>query len=340
MIAGYAQHGHVSTMLELFWKLQRGDLEPNIATWNAVIAGCAHNKRNEEALHLFLQTVQEGCLPEDMTFASVLNACTNMEVQNMGKLLHVQLIESGLSSDVFLGNTLINLYVKCGDLQLALMVFKRLPLQDCVTWNALISGYSLHGNCSEALELFHEMQKRGQKPDLVTWNALLTGHVQHGYIKEALLLFQQMQEQGKSPDSVTFINVLKACCLMAAFKRGKLIHAFLMETNAISDLFVCNALIDMYAKCGSLCDAYAVFKVLPKRDLATWNSILAANSAHNHFKAVFEGFKNMQWEGFQPDEVTLRCILSACARGGSVAPSGSHFITMLEVYVISPKLEE
>lgn len=340
MIAGYAQHGHVNKMLELFLQLQMDDLEPNIATWNAVIGGCAHNKLNEEALRLFNQMVHEGCLPEDITFASILNACTNIEAENLGKLLHVQLLENGLSADVFLGNTLINLYVKCGNLQHARLVFQRLPQQDCVTWNALISGYALHGNCSEALELFHDMQKKGQSPDLVTWNALLTGHVQHGPIEKVLLLFQQMEEQGRKPDSVTFVNVLKACSLMAAFKKGKLIHAYLLETDSTSDLFVCNALIDMYAKSGNLNDAHKVFNMLPKRNLVTWNSLLSANSAHNQFKAMFECFGNMQSEGFQPDEVTLLCILSACARGGCVDPGGSHFISILKAHGISPKPEQ
>lgn len=339
MIAGYAQFGHVEKMMELFQQLQKGDLVPNTVTWNVVIGGCVQSDLSEKAFHLFNQMQQDGCMPNDVTFACVLNACTSMEAQDHGKLIHLRVIESGLSSDVFLGNTLINFYVKCGELEHAYELFKRLPQQDCVTWNILITGYALNDHSEEALRLFHDMQKKGQIPDLVTWNALLTGHVQHRRGEQALLLFQQMEQQGKKPDRISFANVFKACSIMAALDKGKLIHAYMIETNFSLDLLVFNAVIDMYAKCGSLDDAYRVFRWLPKRDSVTWNSIIAAHGVHNQYSTMLKCFEHMQQEGFQPDEVTFLCILSACTRGGFLDSGHSHFTSMLKYHSISPKPE-
>ncbi|KAH7306315.1 hypothetical protein KP509_22G006100 [Ceratopteris richardii] len=326
MIAGYAEHGHVQSALELFHQWQENDFMPNISSWNSVIRACALSNLNEDALWYFNQMMQEGYLPEDITFATVLSACTSLRAQNQGKFLHVSLLEKGLASDVFLGNTLINLYAKCGNFKQANVVFDRLPERDCVTWNALISGHSLHGNCTEALKLFHDMQKSGYHPDLVTWNALLTGQVQHGHAEEALQLFEAMEGQGPKPDTVTFLNVLKACSSMASLKKGKLFHTYMLESVTIIDLSVCNALIDMYAKCGSLEDACSVFVALPKRDAVTWNSMIAANFKHNQNMKAFAYLKDMQLEGFQPDEVTFLCVLSAYRQESAIDPSALQFI--------------
>jgi pentatricopeptide repeat protein len=206
---------------------------------------------------------------------------------------------------------------------------------DRVTWNVLVGGYAMHGHIQQAIEAFRNMQKAGICPDLVTWNSLLTGCVQHGYGHQALILFQQMQETGLNSDVITFVTVLKTCSLLSSLGWGRVIHASLLDIEMCSNLFVCNALIDMYTKCGSLDDASKHFHALPKRDLVSWNTIVAAYAMYKHHSMVFECLENMQVDGFQPDEVTLLCLLTACTHMGLSEMGCMYFMSMRTCHGLS-----
>ena len=342
LLSGYAYHGHMEKMVQCFEKMNKSDqFQPNLATLNALIAGYSRDKLSHKALQVFKQMQQEGnWMPDGVTYASLLNACNWMEkAHDQGKRIHVFIIECGFESDAFIANSLVNLYVKCEDFKHAIHVSKRVEKMDCVTWNVLIGGYAMHGHIQEAIEVFNNMRKAGICPDLVTWNSLLTGCVQHGYGQQAFILFQQMQEHGSNSDKVTFVNALKICSLLSSLDQGKVIHACLLETEMCCNLFVCNALIDMYAKCGSLDDASRHFHALSKRDLVSWNTIIASYASYRQHMMVFECFRDMQIDGFQPDEITFLCVLSACTHMGFSEMGCMYFMSMRECLATSCKLE-
>ncbi|CAK9194412.1 unnamed protein product [Sphagnum troendelagicum] len=86
--------------------------------------------------------------------------------------------------------------------------------------------------------------------------------------------FQQMRQQGVSPNKFTFIQVIKACATLRTLEDGRLVHKQLIQTGYESDLFVGSSLVDMYAKCGSIEDAWRVFNKMPSQNVVTWSSMI------------------------------------------------------------------
>jgi pentatricopeptide repeat protein len=171
---------------------------------------------------------QEGVQPDSVTFAGVLKACSSVVAIEEGRCVHQQIIQSGLESDVCVGHSLVDMYARCRSMEDAWRVFNKIPSRDVVTWTTMILG---HVQCSQ-----------GQK---------------------ALELFRQMQWDGVQPDSVTFLGVLKACASVVAIEEGRCAHEQIIQSGLELDIFVGNSLVHMYAKCGSMEDAWSVFNKLP-----------------------------------------------------------------------------
>jgi pentatricopeptide repeat protein len=116
---------------------------------------------------------------------------------------------------------------------------------------------------------------------------MILGHVKCGQGQKALELFQQMQQEGVRPDSVTFVGVLNAYASVVALERGRRVHHQIIQSGLELDLFVVNSLVDMYAKCGSMEDAWKMFHKMPSQDVVTWTAILGhGNEALQHFEWV------------------------------------------------------
>jgi pentatricopeptide repeat protein len=243
-----------------------------------MILGHVKCGQGQKALELFRQMQQEGVRPDSFTFVAVLNACASTVAIEEGRSAHKQIIQSGWDSDVIVGNSLVDMYAKCGSMDDAWRVFSKMPSRDVVTWTTMISG---HVTCGE-----------GQK---------------------ALELFQQMQQEGLQPDSFTFVAVLNACASIVAIEEGRSAHEQIIQGGWDSDVFVANCLVDMYAKCGSMEDAHRVFNKMASRDVVTWNAMLSGHVTCGKGQKALELFRKMQQEGVLPDSFTFVAVLNACA---------------------------
>ena len=47
--------------------------------------------------------------------------------------------------------------------------------------------------------------------DVALWNAMILGLAYHGDVSDSLVVFSQMERTGVQPNDVTFIGVLSAC---------------------------------------------------------------------------------------------------------------------------------
>jgi len=255
-----------------------GTVQLNIFSWNKRLARCVKAGQYEKTIELFQQLQQEGVSPDKFTFVPVLNACANLRALQQGRHVHEQIIQSGCQSDVFLGSSLANMYVKCGRLEDAWRVFNKMPSHD-----------------------------------MVSWNVMIVGHVKSGKAQKALELFQQMQQEGVKPGPVTFAGILNACASVGALEEGRHVHKEIIENGCESDGFVGNSLIDMYVKCGSMEDAWRVFNRMPLRDVVSWTSMLLGHVKSGQGQKALELYRQMQLEGVQPDSVTFVGVLNACA---------------------------
>ncbi|CAM6049373.1 unnamed protein product [Sphagnum compactum] len=374
----YAKCGSIEDAWSVFNKMPSQD----VVTWTVIILGHVKCGRGQKALELFRQMQQEGVQPDSVTFVGVLNACASMVAIEEGRCVHQQIIQCGLESNVFVASSLVDmyakcgsieeaqrvfykmpsrnvvswtamilghvnfdLYAKCGSIEDAWRVFNKMPSRNVVTWNAMVLGHVKCGQGQKALELFRQMQQEGsvfnkmQSRDVVTWTAMILGHVKCGEGQKALELFRQMQQEGVRPDPVTFVGVLNACASVVALEEGRCVHQQIVEYGWDSDVFVVNSLVDMYAKCGSIEDAWRVFNRMPSQDVVTWNAILGGCAMHGHGKEALKYFERMCEEGVQPDDITFICLLSACSHAGLVDEGVHCFALMSIVYGISTKLE-
>eukprot|EP01018_Ginkgo_biloba_P001598 Gb_35887 [translate_table: standard] len=331
MIAGYAQNRCVDEALKLFQKMPERD----VISWTAIIAGYAQNGQGEQALKFFQQMQLAGVTPNSKTFASVLPACSNLAALQQGMEIHKEIMKSGFQSDVFVESALVDMYAKCGRIEKARDMFDKMRQRNIISWTAMIVGYAQNGSMDEALKLFQRMPQR----NVVSWTAMIAGYVQNGHSEEALKLFRQMRLTGVKPNSNTFASVLPACASLAALDQGKEIHEEIIRSGFLSDVFVGNALVDMYAKCGSIENARNLFEKMHQRDVISWTAMIAGYAMHGSGKEALKLFEQMQQSGMNPDRVTLVGVLSACCHAGLVDEGRQYFDCMSQYYRITPAME-
>ncbi|KAL5706112.1 Pentatricopeptide repeat-containing protein [Ranunculus cassubicifolius] len=126
--------------------------EADVVLWTSMIGGYVQNGENEEALSLYCRMQMEGLLPNELTMASVLKACSSLAALEHGKQLHAR-PKCGFGLEVPIGSALSSMYAKCGSLDDGSVVFSRMPWRDVISWNSMISGLSQNGHGKEALQL-------------------------------------------------------------------------------------------------------------------------------------------------------------------------------------------
>eukprot|EP01018_Ginkgo_biloba_P026615 Gb_19040 [translate_table: standard] len=311
----------------------------NVFSWNAIIRGYVRNEHCEEALTLYYEMRSSRMQPDKFTFPLVLKACAGSAGLQQGKDIHDCIIKSGLESDVFVANALVAMYAKCKTLESARQVFDKMCERDLVSWNAMIAGYAQNGIFDKALELFHQMQLTSIKPDIITWSSVIAGYAQNGHANEALQVFREMQLAGVNMDWVAIVSILPACGNLAAMQKGKEIHDNIIRNGFESYIFVGNALIDMYAKCGCVNIARQVFDKMSVRDVASWSAMIGGYGMHGHGKDALALFYQMQTAGLKPDPITFIGVLSACSHAGLVDEGRQYFDCMYQDYRITPQVE-
>jgi pentatricopeptide repeat protein len=195
--------------------------------------------------------------------------------------------------------------------------------------------YAKCGSLEDAWSVLNKMPSR----NVVTWSTMILGHVKCGQGQKELVLFQHMQQEGVQPDSVTFVGVLTACPSMVAIEEGRCVHRDTIESGLESDVFVGSSLVNMYAKCGSMEDAWRVFNKMPSRTVVTGNAILGGCAMNGHGKEALKYFEQMFAEGLQPDDTTFICLLSACHHACLVDEGMHCYTSMVTDCMISAKLE-
>ncbi|KAL4308507.1 hypothetical protein GQ457_01G024790 [Hibiscus cannabinus] len=276
----------------------------DIVMCTAMISGYVLNGLNDDALEIFKWLIKEKIQPNAVTLASVLPACSELAAIKVGKELHANIIKNGLDDRCHVGSAVIDMYAKCGRLDLAHRVFGRLSDRDSVCWNSMITSFSQNGIPEEAIDLFRQMGRTGTKYDCVSISAALS-----------------------------------ACANLPALHFGKEIHGFMIKSSLFSDLFAKSALIDMYAKCGNLNSAQHVFDMMEEKNEVSWNSIIAAYGNHGRLEDCLALFNEMLKNKIQPDRVTFLAILSACGHAGKVDDGIHHFKSMTNEYGIPPGME-
>lgn len=229
-----------------------------------------------------------------LTCSFALKACARALARSEAMQIHSQIVRFGFYADVLLMTTLLDVYAKAGDLDCADKVFDEMGVRDIASWNALIAGLA-----------------QGSRPS------------------EAIALFKRMTVEGWKPNEVTVLGALSACLQLGALKEGEKIHRYIMEEKLDMNVIVCNAVIDMYAKCGFVNKAYCVFEnMFCRKSLVTWNTMIMAFAMHGDAYKALELFEQMGRASVHPDAVSYLAVLCACNHAGLVEDGVRLFDSM------------
>ncbi|KAF5442693.1 hypothetical protein F2P56_035324 [Juglans regia] len=338
MIVGYYENGEISKAKELFDRMELAGIKKDIISWNSMISGYADSFMFDEALSLFRDVLMEGFEPDSFTLGSALSACADMANLRLGKEIHSHATVRGLQSNTFVGGALVEMYCKCQHLEAAQMAFDEVNERDTPTWNALISGYAYCNKKEHIPDLIPKMKADGFELNVYTWNGMIAGYMENGHYDLAMKLFAEMQTSHLRPDIYSVGMILTACSRLATIERGKQVHAHSIRFGYESDIHIGAALLDMYAKCGSIKHALQAYNRIENPNLVSHNAMLTAYAMHGHGDEGIALFRKMLKEGFRPDQVTFLSVLSSCVHAGSVE-TGHEIFDMMGYYKVKPTLK-
>lgn len=242
-----------------------------------------------------------GVSVNSVTMLGLIPVCSLPVHLGVGTCLHCCSIKLGLDCDSSVGNCLLTMYVKCGSVEDARVLFDSIRCKGLITWNAMISGYAQHGLASNVLDLY-----------------------------------QEMKLCGIGPDSVTLVGVLSSCSHLGAYHIGCQVERQIELSGFNSNPFLNNALISMYARCGKLAKARAVFDAMPEKTVVSWTAVIGGYGMHGQGELAVELFEEMLQAGIRPDGAAFVSVLSACSHAGLTDEGFKYFNAMEKKYLLQP----
>ncbi|XAR55210.1 hypothetical protein NMG60_11035219 [Bertholletia excelsa] len=301
-----SDHYVVTALMELYGRLECADsakwlFEKSLhnctrmksaISWTLLGRLYVEEGKPRQAIDLFTQMVSSGAVDVDsVSLATVIGACSLLKSLKEGRNAHRIAKERGLESHVLVSNSLLKMYIDCGSLRDARLVFDRIPSRDAISWTEMLRGY-----------------------------------VRKGGFNEALKLFRHMNYAGIRPDPLAISSVLPACARVAANKNGKEIHGYLVKNGIDMNRTVENALMDMYVKSGSLEYASRIFIATKNKDVVSWTVMILGNTFHGHGELAVGMSRQMEKNlGTEMDELMYMALLYACCAARLVEDGWFYF---------------
>ncbi|XP_074316418.1 putative pentatricopeptide repeat-containing protein At5g08490 [Silene latifolia] len=254
--------------------------------WNTVLAGLSGSLvRDAEVIRLVykMHTTSEAEF-SPVTIAIVLPVCARLGCLSAGKSIHCFAIKFGWVSETLVGNSLISMYAKCGQIH------------------------------DSAYASFCEIDDK----DVISWNAIIAGFSEKGFYNDACVLFRRMLVECVAPNYSTIASILPVYATLGgdiAYYLGRELHAYIVKhTKLQNDVFVVNALTSFYLRIGLCKDAETLFNGMLSRDLVSWNAIITGYVSHNEYNQAIHLFHQLVLGNtLKPNSVTLVSVLSACS---------------------------
>ncbi|TYI65430.1 hypothetical protein E1A91_D09G157700v1 [Gossypium mustelinum] len=269
--------------------------------YNALISGYALNSRVFDVIALFYRMREMGVSVNSVTMLGLVPVFSEPGYISVGMCFHCCCVKLGLNLDFSVANCLVTMYVKCGAIE-----FGR--------------------------NLFDEMPKKG----LITWNAMISGYAQNGLAADVLELYRKMETAGVCPDAVTFVGVLSSCANLGAVSVGHEVEQRIESSRLGLNPFLNNALINMYARCGNLVKARAIFDGMPVKSVVSWTAIIGGYGMHGYGEIAVELFDEMIKSGIRPDGAAFVSVLCACSHAGLTEKGLEYFSEMKMKHRLQP----
>ncbi|CAL5214263.1 unnamed protein product [Lathyrus oleraceus] len=234
----------------------------NVVVWTALLTGYGLNEKHVEALEVFGDMMRFCVVPNESSFTSALNSCVGLEDLEKGRVIHAVVVKMGLEKGVYVGNSLVVMYSKCGYIGDALCVFNGI----------------------------------GEK-NVVSWNSVVVGCAQHGCGLWALALFKQMLMEGVESDEITLTGLLSACSRSGMLQKARCIFGYFGRKRSMKltiEHYAC--MVDVLSRCGEVEEAEALAMSMPvEANSMVWLVLLSACRKHSNLgvaeraaKRIFE----------------------------------------------------
>nr|CAB3476955.1 unnamed protein product [Digitaria exilis] len=222
----------------------------DVVTWNVVISACIHDSRFEEACMLFQSMVRDGVMPDDVSFATALQASACLLSRALGASIHASVVKTGFLDSDGIASSLITMYSKSGSLDDALRAFEVEERLCVMPWTAIITALQQNGHGVQAIEMFEQMLENGIPPDHITFVSVLSSCSHSGLVEQGRKYFNSMTQVHKiTPWTEHY------ACMVDMFGRAGLINEakqFIGLMRAKPDASVLGALLSACMNCGDL----------------------------------------------------------------------------------------
>ncbi|KAM0936708.1 putative tetratricopeptide-like helical domain superfamily [Dioscorea sansibarensis] len=364
IIREYGNHSQHSDAVLAFLKMQEDGVFPDNFTFPFLLKACSGHSALSSVKMMHAQIVKLGFLSDIFVPNSLIDSYSKVGrcglefakrvfdemperdvvswnsliagLVRAGELMEArEVFDQMPERDIVSWNSMLDGYVKMGDMDKAFALFERMPERNVVSWCSLVSGYCENGDMDMARMLFDRMPTK----NLVSWTVMISGYAERGLAGEAYCLFRQMKKAGLEADEAAIVSILAACTESGSIGFGKKVHAYVEGTELKFSIRVCNALVDMYAKCGNLDKAWGLFEGMAERNLVSWNSMIQGLVVNGLNEQALNLYSSMKNEGFTPDGVTFIGVLCACAHIGLIEEGRGFFESMENDYNITPQIE-
>ncbi|XP_071725488.1 pentatricopeptide repeat-containing protein At3g58590 [Rutidosis leptorrhynchoides] len=294
LLSVYTSLGYISVARKVFDEMS----QRNVVSYNTMIGAYCRHENVDEAWRLLSEMMCLGFVPTQFTFGSLLS-CDSLDV-DQGFCLQAVALKNGLFfADAFVGTALMGLFGRLGCVNEAFSVFDEMPYKNVVTWNAMISFF---------------------------------GH--EGYVDECMMTFCQLRRTHLTLSESSFVGALSGFQSAEDLESAEQLHGIVIKFGLLCKVAVANSLVNVYGKCASTFVAVKMFKVVPNRDLVSWNTIIGVLAKGDEPVKAIEFFCNMCIDGFQPNQTTFLNAISACTRLNDLA-----FGEFIHAKILKNKLE-
>ncbi|CAL5393038.1 unnamed protein product [Camellia sinensis] len=333
MMNGYSKAGFVDLARDLFDRISTRD----VVCWGTIIDGYVRAGRLDEAFTLYRAMLRTGLGPNDVMIVDLISACGKLMAFGEGQQFHGITIKTGFDCYDFMQATIIHFYAACHRVEFAWLQFELSSKDHVPSWNALIAGLVRNRMIDLARQLFNDMPER----DVVSWSSMISGYSQSKQPNLALELFHEMVACNVKPNEITMVCVLSAIATLGILKEGRWAHEYIRNNSIPLNDNLNAAIIDMYAKCGSIKTALEVFHQIRDKSFSVspWNAIIGGLAMHGHAELSLKIFSDLQNRNIKLNAITFTGVLCACCHAGLVEAGKQHFQSMKRLHDVEPTIK-